>query len=63
MSEEILFEGKVLRIRDEEDVKDGWVELQGVRIRVNLSLLPEVEVGDRVLVQGRMALSRIENTV
>lgn len=63
MSEEILFEGKVLRIREEEDMKDGWVELHGVRIRVNLSLVPEVQEGDRVLVQGRMALSRIENGV
>ena len=63
MSEELLFEGKVLRIRDEEDLKDGWVEIHGVRVRVNLSLVPEVQVGDRVLVQGRTALSRIENSV
>lgn len=63
LSGEILFEGKVLRILQEEDGKNGWVDLQGVRIRVNLSLLPEVHEGDCVLVQGRMALSRIDKRV
>lgn len=61
MSSEVFFEGEVVRIREQEDQKDGWVELQGVRIRVNLSLLPKVQVGDRVLVQGRMALSLVQN--
>jgi len=59
MPGEMVFEGKVLRIREEHDEKRGWVDLHGVRIRVNLSMLPEVREGDRVLVQGRTALSRI----
>jgi hydrogenase maturation factor len=60
MTSEIIFEGKVIRIQELEDQKQGWVELRGVRVRVDLSLLPAVQVGDHVLVQGRLALSRIE---
>jgi hydrogenase maturation factor len=60
MPGDIVFEGKVLRIREDEDEKNGWVDLHGVRIRVNLSRVPDVREGDRVLVQGRTALSRIE---
>ena len=61
MSLDLRFEGKVLRILDEQEQKNGWVDLQGVRIRVNLSRLPDVHEGDHVVVQGRMALSRVEN--
>lgn len=61
MSSEVYFEGKVVRIREQEDQKEGWVEFQGVRIRVDLSLLPQVQIGDRVLVHGRMALSLVQN--
>lgn len=63
MSADVLFEGKVVRIRSQEEQTDGWVDLHGVRIRVNLTFVPDVKVGDHVLVQGRIALSRIDNPV
>jgi hydrogenase maturation factor len=60
LAPEVLYEGKVLRIRQQHERTDGWVDLHGVRIRVNLTPVPDVKVGDHVLVQGRTALSRID---
>ncbi|MCI0441696.1 HypC/HybG/HupF family hydrogenase formation chaperone [bacterium] len=57
---EILFEARVLSIADSEEGRLGLVNFRGVRILIQLSLLPEVQPGDFVLVQGRFALSRLE---
>jgi hydrogenase maturation factor len=61
-SEEILFEAKVLSVEDTEEGKMGVVEYCGVKIEINLSLVPESQTTDIVLVQGRFALARIENS-
>lgn len=60
MPNEILFEGRISMIEQTRDGKVGWVDFHGARILVNLSLISEAEVGDRVLVQGRFALSSVE---
>ena len=57
---ENLFEAKVLTIQDSEEGKIGWVAFHGVRILVNLSLVPGIKVGEKVLVNGRVALSPVE---
>ena len=57
---DLPFEGRVLSIEETEEGLVGWVEVRGARIRVNLSLVPEVRPGDWVLVQGKVALGRVE---
>ncbi|HSE43535.1 MAG TPA: HypC/HybG/HupF family hydrogenase formation chaperone [Acidobacteriota bacterium] len=59
--EEILFEAEVLSVEDSSEGRIGVVQFHGVKIRVYLSLLPEVGQGDVVLIQGRFALSRRED--
>lgn len=59
-SDEIMFEGHVSKVEDSADGKVGWVEFHGARVMVNLSLVPSVQEGDTVLVQGRFALSTVE---
>ncbi len=39
---------------------DGVVELDGVRRRISLMLLPEAEVGDHVLVHTGYAIGRVD---
>jgi hydrogenase maturation factor len=55
----VLFEARVLVVRNSEDGITGIVHFQGVRIPVNLSFLPKVRSGDLVLIEGRVALSRV----
>jgi hydrogenase maturation factor len=61
-SNEIMFEGQVSKIEDSPEGKIGWVVLNGARVMVSLSLLPAVHEGDTVLVQGRFALSAVEES-
>ena len=55
---EFSFEGKVLALRNSDEGIVGWVEFQGIRFRVNLSLLPGIHEGEKVMVCGRTAMSR-----
>jgi hydrogenase maturation factor len=59
--EDILFEAQVLSVEDSDEGRIGMVDLHGVRIVVHLSLIPEARPGDVILVQGRFALSRMED--
>lgn len=59
-SDEIMFEGQLFKVEDSAEGKIGWVEFHGARVMVSLSLLPFVHEGDTVLVQGRFALSAVE---
>lgn len=38
----------------------GWVEIGGTRRKVSLVLLPEVKVGDYVLIHAGFAISKVE---
>ena len=49
--EEILIEG---------DLRVGWVDFGGVRKKVCLDYVPEVEVGDYTIVHVGFALSKID---
>lgn len=57
---DLPFEGRVLSVEETAEGLAGWVEVRGARIWVNLSLVPEVRPGDRVLVQGKVALGKLE---
>jgi hydrogenase maturation factor len=59
---EPVFEGQVLSLEQSEHGTEGWVDFHGVRTRVNLSLVPGVEAGQWVVVNGRVAISRLEET-
>ncbi len=52
--------GKILEIRDDDSVLMGKVEFGGIAKDVCLVYLPEVQVGDYVLVHTGFALSRID---
>lgn len=53
--------GKVLKfLRDEPGLRLGKVSFGGIVKEVNLSYVPEAEVGDYVIVHVGFALSRVE---
>ncbi len=54
---EHLVEGRVVRIRVEGEHRYGQVDVRGARVEVLLDLLPGVDVGQRVLFHGRVALA------
>ncbi len=58
----IRFEARVLVVEDSEEGKTGLVNFHGVRIPVNFSFLPGIQVGDVVLIEGRVALSQISRS-
>jgi hydrogenase maturation factor len=57
---ERLVEGKVLEVFEQEGHPCARVSVRGVRWVVRTDLVPEVEPGDRILFQGRIALARVE---
>jgi len=52
--------GKVTEIRDEGGLAMGKVDFGGVRKEACLAYLPEVEVGDYVIVHVGFAISRVD---
>lgn len=52
--------GKVVALLPEDDVLMGKVDFDGIRRRVCLACVPDVQVGDYVLVHVGFALSRID---
>jgi hydrogenase expression/formation protein HypC len=52
--------GRVVALLVEDDVLMGKVDFDGVRRRVCLECVPDVQIGDYVLVHVGFALSRIE---
>jgi hydrogenase expression/formation protein HypC len=52
--------GKVEEIITEGDLRLGWVDFGGVRKKVCLDYVPEVEVGDYTIVHVGFALSKID---
>lgn len=55
-----LLEADVVLVRRNGCGREALVRVGGVCVPVSLSLIREVRPGDRVLVQGRVALARIE---
>ena len=52
--------GMILELRDEPGVKMGTVDFVGVRRNVCFASLPDVEVGDYVLVHVGFALTKLD---
>ena len=52
--------GKVMEIRDEGGLAMGKVDFGGVRKDACLAYLPEVEVGDYVIIHVGFAISRLD---
>jgi hydrogenase expression/formation protein HypC len=52
--------GKVEEILNQGDLRLGWVNFGGVRKKVCLDYVPEVEVGDYTIVHVGFALSKID---
>ncbi|MGQ9858485.1 MAG: HypC/HybG/HupF family hydrogenase formation chaperone [Thermodesulfobacteriota bacterium] len=48
---------RVVQILDEQE---AWVELEGLRRKVSLLLLPEVSEGDHVIVHAGFAIQRLD---
>ena len=48
-----------LKLTKKEEVK-GWVEIGSTKREVNLIFLPEVKVGDYVLVHAGFAISKVD---
>ncbi len=57
---EHLVEGKVVEVFQQGGYPCACVSVRGVRWVVRADLIPDVEPGDRVLFQGRIALARVE---
>ena len=54
--------GRVVDVRRENDILMGKVDFSGVAKRVCLDLVPEVALGEYVLVHVGFALARIDAT-
>ena len=55
--------GKITHISDEGPLKrTGRVDFAGIVKQVNLSYVPEAQVGDYVIVHVGMAISRLDET-
>jgi hydrogenase expression/formation protein HypC len=52
--------GKVILIEGEGELRTGRVDFGGVHRQASLAYVPEVEIGDYVLVHVGFALSRID---
>lgn len=52
--------GRVIELHEEAKVKMGMVDFAGVRRGVCFGALPEVEVGDYVLVHVGFALAKLD---
>lgn len=52
--------GQIIDLRDEPNVKMGTVDFVGVRRDVCFASLPDVEVGDYVLVHVGFALTKLD---
>ena len=59
--EEILFQARVLSVQGSDEERTGMVDFRGVRMEINLALVPDVKPGNLVLVQGRFALALVED--
>ena len=57
--EDLLFEAKVITIEREGDEISGYVEMKGLQVKVDLSLVPNIVEGERVLICGRVGLSSV----
>jgi hydrogenase maturation factor len=55
-----LLEAEVVLVRRNGFGREALIRAGGVYVPVNLSLVREIRPGDRVLVQGRFALARID---
>lgn len=55
----MLLTGTIVSVSHENDIAMAKVNANGVIIRVALTLLPNAEVGARVLVEGGVAISII----
>jgi hydrogenase expression/formation protein HypC len=52
--------GKVVEILGEGELRMGKVDFSGVKRQVSLAFVPEVQLGDYVLVHVGFAISRID---
>ena len=52
--------GKVLEIRQQDDLPMGKVEFGGIVKEICLAYVPEAQVGDYVLVHVGFAISRVD---
>jgi hydrogenase maturation factor len=59
----VLLEAEVVLVRRGGFAREALVRVGGAYLPVSLSLVREVRPGDRVLVQGRVALARIDREV
>lgn len=55
--------GRVIEIEGEGELRMGRVDFSGVKRRASLAYVPEVELGDYVLVHVGFAISRIDEEV
>lgn len=55
-----LLEAEVVLVRGSGPGREGLVRVGGAYVPVNLTFVREIRPGDRVLVQGRVALARID---
>lgn len=39
----------------------GWVDVNQLQLKINLSLLPEVKIGDYVIVHAGFAIQKLSN--
>lgn len=47
---------------DEEMAREGWVDFEGIRKKINLTFTPEAEPGNYVLVHVGFSISTIDET-
>ena len=52
--------GKVIHIRGEGEIRMGTVDFGGIRREACLAYIPEVDVGDYVVVHVGFAISKVD---
>lgn len=54
--------GKIVKVQYNEDIlfRSGTVSISGIKREVNLSMVPEAQLGDYVLIHVGVAISKID---
>jgi len=56
-----LVSGTVVDIYEEDGLLQGKVSVSGAAVRVQLTFLPDVQIGDKILVSSGVAVAKVES--
>ncbi len=53
--------GTILSITDTEGIRIAMVDVRGTRLRIPLTLLPDVVIGESILIESGVATARVRD--